>query len=221
MAAFAGPVIASMLPFLFQKMFPGKDGRVQQTSTMTPEQMKYLQNFMGQLQGPTQQSFDYLSKIFSDDPETMKSFEAPAMRQFNEQIIPQLTEKYAGIGSGSMGSSAMGQEMGAQGAALQERLQEMRSNLKEKAFGHLTNMMGIGMGAKSFENNYQQGEQGLGQAMAPAMGQYIGQKLPGAMTQAFQGFLDLFKPKATPLAQGPAGLYPTEGNYNPYSNKMY
>ena len=75
----------------------------------------------------------YIQDILSQNPEMMQQFEAPYMRQFKEQIIPQLAERFAGNGSAS--SSAFNQTMAQAGTSLSERLASLRANLGMTAAG--------------------------------------------------------------------------------------
>src|SRR5574338_812065 len=52
-----------------------------------------------------QQGQDWLMGLFND-PEFFNSFEAPLQRQFQEETIPNLANRFAGMGSGgSLGST--------------------------------------------------------------------------------------------------------------------
>jgi hypothetical protein len=133
-------------------------------STGTKGQSALLQQLLGQLRGQNtniqqnplfQQGSNYLQQLLSGDPQSTASFEAPAMRQFNEQIIPGLAERFSGLGAGSQSSSAFQQALGQAGAGLSENLQALRSGLQ---FGALPNALGFSQQPIS---NYQ-GLAGLG-----------------------------------------------------------
>lgn len=76
---------------------------------------------------------DYLEGILSGDPEASRAFEEPAMRQFYEDVLPDIAERYSGAGAGS--SSAFGLELGYSGSSLAERLAAMRAQLQQNALG--------------------------------------------------------------------------------------
>lgn len=80
---------------------------------------------------------DFLMKILSQDPEMMKQFEAPYMRQFNEQIAPGIAQRFAtaGTGAGATLGSGFTNSMSQAGSALQEQLASMRANLGMQAAG--------------------------------------------------------------------------------------
>ena len=67
----------------------------------------------------------YLQNILSQDPEMMKQFEAPYMRQFNEQILPDIANRYAG--AGAVSSGGFKQAMAHAATDLQERLAGLRT----------------------------------------------------------------------------------------------
>lgn len=75
------------------------------------------QNFQGGSQ--------YLRDIVNQDPEMMKKFEAPYMRQFNEEIIPSITNRF----SGNQRSGGFQQTMGQAGASLMERLAAFKTKM--------------------------------------------------------------------------------------------
>jgi len=119
--------------FLFGS--PEKHERV---STLLPEQ----QGTFNQLQRATAgrgaggvfgESSDYWRDILSNNPELLQQFIAPEMRQFNEQIIPGLSEQFAGMGAGGLSSSGFRNAATAAGTDLSERLGAIRANLKNSA----------------------------------------------------------------------------------------
>lgn len=70
---------------------------------------------------------NFLQRIMNPSPEATQEFEAPYMRQFNEQIVPGLAERFTSLGA--QDSSAFRQALGAAGADLMERLAALRGNL--------------------------------------------------------------------------------------------
>jgi len=124
---------------LFGKKFKedlfGKAGEYKPLPSFTPEQQGLWSQVTGQLGGQgglLSQGLGYMGDIFGGGEQT---FEAPAMRQFQEQIIPGIAEQFAGVGAQSSG--AFNQALGQAGAGLAENLAMMRSQLKERAMGHL------------------------------------------------------------------------------------
>jgi hypothetical protein len=131
----------------------------------------------------------YLQKIISQDPEMMKQFEAPVMRQFNEQIVPGLSEQFAG--AGALNSSGFQQTMGQAAGSLSERLAQMRAQLGMEASQHLfgysqlpgaqrqqeqaltMQQRGMVLGAQPYTYAMHGGEAGAGQGMMSGIGQSL------------------------------------------------
>lgn len=121
-----------------------------------------------------QSGSDYLERILSGDPEATADFEAPYMREFYEQSMPELAERFAGAGAG--GSSAFASAAAHEGGALQEQLAALRGGLQQNALGMglnyaqapITNrmgMMGQALGAQPYQTTqvpYMSGTQGPG-----------------------------------------------------------
>ena len=193
MAAIAGPAIAAVLPFLLEKLFPGKKEKMQQVPSMAPGQMDLLNQLLGGLGGgetgggPMGAGLSNLQQLLSGDPEAFAKFEAPYQRQFQEQTVPGLAERFSGMGAGAQGSSAFGQQLGQAGAGLSEGLASLRGGLQQGAMGQLASLLGIGMGASPFENIFRPQTGGMGQAMAPGIGAGIGSGLAGLFTSGGGG----------------------------------
>lgn len=83
-------------------------------------------------QSPTYQAgASYLQNLLEGGPEAFARFEAPYLRQFEEQTIPMLAERFGGAGAQS--SSAFQQALGGAGAGLSEQLASLRSGLQMQA----------------------------------------------------------------------------------------
>lgn len=120
----------------------GKKERTQQLPAFNKQQQALQQSLISQLLGQNaniqqsplfQQGSSFLQNLLSGSPEATAAFEAPYMRQFNEQTIPELAERFSGLGSGSQRSSAFQQALGSAGAGLQENLASLRSGLQMQA----------------------------------------------------------------------------------------
>jgi hypothetical protein len=122
--------------------------KVRQLPAMTGGQMSLLDQLTGGMRGPMGQGMDYLSQMLSGSPESYQNFEAPYMRQFQEDIIPGLEN--AATSFGMRGSSGMQQTLAQAGTGLQERLAMMREGLKSQAMSQLQGMMGTAMGVKPY-----------------------------------------------------------------------
>lgn len=162
----------------FMDFMFGKKEKMMQTPTMTGGQSDLLNQLLGALQGGggglMGQGGQYLSDMLSGSPEAMQKFEAPYMRQFSEKIIPSLSERFSSLGSGSQGSSAFGQQLGAAASGLQEQLASLRGGLQQNALSQLMGMGGMGLGARSFENIFRPETQGMMGGIGQGLGQAAG-----------------------------------------------
>lgn len=155
----------------------GKKESFEQMPTMDPQQMQLFQQLMSGLSGggggggPMGQGMNFLQGILGGDT---SKFEAPLMRQFNEQTVPGLAERFSGAGAGAQSSSAFGQQLGAAGAGLSENLGALRGGLQMQAMGPLMQMLQQAMGNRSFENIYRPSTPGFMGQMGQGFGQAAG-----------------------------------------------
>lgn len=178
-----------------------------QLSTMNKGQRGLLQQLLSSLQGQSsnlqqsplfQQGSSFLQNLLSGSPEATAAFEAPYMRQFNEQIVPALAERFSGLGSGAQSSSAFSQALGAAGSGLQENLASLRGQMQlgalPQALGYaqqpISNLqgfsqLGLGTSTKAFAPKqlpfWQQLLLGASQGGSQALGSMFGSKLAGMM----------------------------------------
>lgn len=86
-----------------------------------------------------QQQNDWLMSMFND-PDFFKNFEAPIYRDFEENTMPSLTNRFAGMGSGGgHQSSAFRNQVAREGTNLHEKLAGMRGNMQQNAIPQLQN----------------------------------------------------------------------------------
>ena len=79
-----------------------------------------------------QQGQGFLNNLFNDQ-DFFKNIEAPAMRQFNEQIIPDLSNRFSSMGSGgSADSSAFRNQLGREGSNLATNLAANRTGMQQQ-----------------------------------------------------------------------------------------
>jgi len=153
----------------------GHSPKMKQTSKFTEPQQQFQEMLLSMLGGPTGQGMDWISQLLSGDEEAMKAFEAPAMRQFEQEVVPGIAERFAGMGTmGAGDSSAFQQTMGQAGKELSENLQQMRSGLKFNALQALQNFMNPAM-AQGRENMYDPGSYGIAGGALQGIGQGAGQ----------------------------------------------
>ncbi len=118
-------------------------------STFSPQQEQAFNQLLSQLSGKGQgefanQSQSFLQNILGGDT---SQFEAPLMRQFQEQTIPGLAERFSGAGAGAQSSSAFQNALGGAGADLAERLGSLRGSLQLGAA-----QQGLGQGQQNMNS---------------------------------------------------------------------
>lgn len=183
------------------KFFMGTPGKMEQRSTLLPQQQAGFSQLQQAGQGRGAggafgTSADYYRDILSNDPASLQAFQDPEMRQFREQTIPGIAEQFAGMGAGGLSSSGFRNAAIGAGTDLGERLASMRANLRQGAAERLSNIGSQGLGSFS-ERFYRPESQGFLQAMAPG----IGAGLTAAATGGMSGFGSL-----AGLANKPQGV---------------
>ena len=134
----------SLNDFLF-----GKDPYAQQLPTMDEGQLNLLQQLTGGLGGRDMygKGLNVMEDYMDPSSEAMQRIMGPYMQQFNEQIIPGLGERFAGMGanSGALSSSGFGQALGSAGRGLMTDLagmkEGMRGNAAQGIFGQYNNAL--------------------------------------------------------------------------------
>lgn len=148
-------------------------------STLRPEQEPLYNQLVNAGQNPGAggafgTSADYYRNLLSDNSSDYNSFAAPQMRQFNEEIIPNLSEQFAGMGAGGLSSSGFQNAGIAAGTDLSERLGAIRAGLRQQGAQGLANIGQMGLGNFSQNMVTQPGSSGLLSELAPAIGTGIG-----------------------------------------------
>ncbi len=141
------PMMMAMIPTILAMMNKGgKEGEM--SSTYTPGQQGGIDDILKMVNGMKggadlnsnpqyQQGNEWLMDMFND-PEFFKNFEAPMMRQFNEETVPGLANRFASMGSGgSTGSTAFRNQLGREGSNLQTNIAAMRGGMQQNAIPQL------------------------------------------------------------------------------------
>ena len=123
----------------FKEVIWGKNDKLKKADLMSPEQkeiFKYLMEHPIEDKGMYERAKGFFKDYFDQGPmnfiEEMDPsvFEEPLMQQYEQEFIPQLAERFSGMGSGSRHSSGFTQA-GAQGAKnLAAQLGALRGNMK-------------------------------------------------------------------------------------------
>lgn len=167
----------------------GKPGGAEKLPAMSKEQQKLLNMLIGQLQGGgLGQGFgeatDYWRELMDPSSAASQKFAEPYQREFEQVTVPNLAERFAGMGGSAMGgglsSSGFGQALSGAGANLQSTLAALKGQLGMQASGQLAQQygqqLGMGLGAKPFGYMYQPGNQGF---LTQALQAYMQGGFPG------------------------------------------
>ena len=184
----------------------GEEDELSQMQTGTPEQQALHNQILAQAMGMNQQgggyqnAQNYYNSMFQPGNQAYENFSAPYMNQFNEQILPQIAERFAG--GGALSSSGFGQALGGAGAGLQAQLAQLFASLQNQAAGSLTNqynqLANTGLGHEQFAYKRKPGSAGFAAPFLSGLSGEIGKASGNAIGK---GISDLFKPKA-PAATG-------------------
>ena len=153
----------------------GTEGGWEQIQNMNPQQQQLMSQLLSQLGGAQGSGMEWLQQMLSGDPEAMAAFEAPYKRQFEQETVPGIAERFAGMGSGgAQSSSAFNQTMGQAGSELSQNLAALRGGLQQNAMNSLQGMMGQGY-KPQFESMYKQPTMGIIPSMMGQFAQGAGQ----------------------------------------------
>lgn len=173
------------MPGLSEFLF-GKSDKTKSLNVLTPEQKRALSEYFSQGIDKTplySSGSNYLQGLLSNSPDAFSAFEAPYLQNFEQNIIPSIAERFAGMGTGAgaSSSSALYNSLAQAGRSLQTDLAGLRSGLQMQA---LPQALGYaqqpysnklaGIGTRSFENMYQPGNTGLIGGIASGLSGGIG-----------------------------------------------
>ncbi len=159
--------------------FTGTPEKRENVSTLRPEQELGYQQLQNASQGRGAggafgDSADYYRNLLSDDSADFNAFAAPQLRQYNQDIMPGISEQFAGMGSGGLSSSGF-RNAQVQGATdLSERLGQIRANLRQAGAQGLQNIGQQGLQSYSQNMVTEPGTEGFLSQMAPAIGTAAG-----------------------------------------------
>lgn len=116
-----------------------------------PGREKLYQQMVAGTTGALPQGYDFLSRLLGGDESIFRELEAPALRQFSEQIVPGLAERYTAMGEGGQSSSAYQQQLAAAGARLAQDLAGQRAGYRMSALDRLLSQAGQTMQASPYD----------------------------------------------------------------------
>jgi hypothetical protein len=128
--------------------FTGSPGGTQTVSNLLPEQENNFKEQQAAATGTYGAVKNYHMNNLSDNPADFDAFAAPELRKFNEEIIPGLSEQFAGMGSGGLDSSSFRNAAVSAGESLSERLGRLRAELRQNSADRLQ-----GIGNEALQNH--------------------------------------------------------------------
>jgi len=173
----AGGAVLGGLAGLFS---PGeKKEKIRNQSTLRGSQEPLLQQAInaglnpgGSGNGAFGGASNYYNDLLSNDSATMNQLSAPELRQFNEQTIPDISEQFAGMGSGGLSSSGFQNAAIGAGTDLSERLGAIRAQLRQQGAQGLQSIGQVGLGNYG-ENVRNQPQAGFTQNVAEGIGNVL------------------------------------------------
>jgi hypothetical protein len=152
-------------------------GTEQQTQFGGNDLISMLQQMMQQ-GGGLQQANQYDQSLLGGG-DSFNNFAAPYLQQFQEQILPQIAERFAG--GGALSSSGFGQALGGAGAGLQAQLAQLFSQLQGQAAqrqqGQFQNLSQLGLNYQPFAYNKKEGMTGILLPFLTALAESAGKSL--------------------------------------------
>lgn len=158
--------------------FSGSKNKFKQFSRLGDDQLPLKQQLLNSAlgkggSGAFGSASKYYQDLLSDDSSTFDAFAAPEMRQFREQIIPDLAEQFAGMGSGNLSSSGFRNASISAGTDLSERLAAIRAGLRQQGAAGLMNLGQQGL-QSFYDNVYMPGQEGFLGQISPLVGTGLG-----------------------------------------------
>jgi len=186
-------------------------------SIVTPEVSTFLQQLL-QSSGQNQQGAAQGFNQFLPGGGGGKAITEQANKNFQQQTVPSILNAF---GTGSKGSSSLNQALAAGASNLNTDLASMLSQMQLTAASGLGGL-GQGqaqIGATTPQFALEQKQQPFWQqALLAALGAggQVGGSLLGSGSLGNSSSLGNVPKKPNTLGVGPAGLYPLQGNFNPY-----
>lgn len=172
--------------------FMGKSPRMKNHSLLTREQNRGLRDYF---KNPIDQTplygagANYLGALLGGDDSAYQLMEAPIMQRYNQEIMPGIAERFAGMGTGgSLGSSGLNNSLAQAGRSLGTDLGGIRAQMQMAALPQAlsyaqqpyANKLG-GLGVRAFMPYQTQAKPGLFDSILPGIGSTIGTSLAGPL----------------------------------------
>lgn len=129
----------------------GQPGGLEQVSTVTPQQQGILQ------------LLQQLGIYGLQNPyEGFEGIEQQARRQFNEQTVPSLYERFAGMGNNALSSGTLTSQLSQAGAGLESDLAAQKAQYGQQNMQQILQLLQLGLNPQT-ENVYRPGQNGVTQ----------------------------------------------------------
>jgi hypothetical protein len=187
----------------FSEWLFGSPEKLKKVPTGTEQQQQFgghdlismLQQMM-QVGGGQNLANQHDKNLLGQGPEAFNQFSAPYLQQFQEQMIPEIAERFAK--NGALSSSGFGQALGGASSNLQAQLAQLFSQLQGQAAGRqqgqFQNLSQLGLNYQPFAYNQKQGSQGfLGPALGVLGNSFLGPMGGTGLGQLGTGISSLFK----------------------------
>lgn len=151
------PALIALLVSLAGGALAGLGGKKGETkSSFAPNQLSAIDDVLRQIKGGApnisqNQNFqtgqDFLQSMFND-PSFFNKFEQPLRRDFEENVVPSLANRFAAQGSGgSLGSTGFRNQLAREGSNLETNLAALRGQMQSNAIPQL-----LGYSQQPFSN---------------------------------------------------------------------
>lgn len=187
----------------FSEWLFGSPDKLKKVATGTKEQQALHNSILGQAMGMQGAGggYDLAQNYFNNflgenQQQAYDQFSQPYLQQFNEQILPQIAELFAG--AGALSSSGFGQALGGAASGLQSQLAQLFSQLQSQAaaqqYNQYNQLSQTGLNYQPFAYQKKQGSGGflapllggIGTAMGGPIGAALGQGIGGGISSLFK-----------------------------------
>lgn len=163
-------------------------GTKQQTQFGGQDLIGLLQSMMQQ-GGGLNAANQYDQSLLQQGPQAFNQFSSPYLQQFNEQIVPQIAERFGGMGA--LSSSGFAQALGGAGAGLQSQLAQLFSQLQGQAAGRqqnqFSNLSQVGLNYQPYAYKENPGSTGIFAPLMSGIGSMLAGPVGGAAGAGFGG----------------------------------
>lgn len=141
-----------------------KKTKLKDYANFSPGQSSLIDELAEGVRSGNKDALAYLNSILSDDESAFADFEAPYKQQFEQEVVPNILEKFTG--QGARNSSAARQSLATAGKDLSMNLAAQRAKLKESAVNQLLGLTDRALTKKNTPY-IQQGSSSIWSDLAP------------------------------------------------------